>query len=108
MTTEIEWRRQWKPNLTSISWQPLNIDGDIYLIKCKFTQDSYEILLTDLTNGWYEELFENSLKKRVQVIIVAHEYFFDHEHLVIKKNTLFYSITGRCRGISFCGRHKSL
>lgn len=66
MTTEIEWRRRWKPNLTSIPWQPLNIDGDIYLIKCKFTQDSYEILLTDLTNFWYEELSENSLKKRVQ------------------------------------------
>jgi hypothetical protein len=42
MTTEIEWRRQWKPNLTSIPWQPLNIDGDIFLIKCKFTQDSYD------------------------------------------------------------------
>ena len=65
--TEIEWRRKWKPSLTSIPWQPLNIDGEIYLIKCKFTQDSYELLVTDLSNFWYEELSENALKKRIQV-----------------------------------------
>ncbi|CAG2242573.1 NHEJ1 [Mytilus edulis] len=64
--TEIEWRRRWKPDLTSIPWQPLNIDGDVYLIKCKFTQNSYELLLTNLKSFWYEELSENALKKRVQ------------------------------------------
>lgn len=63
---EIEWRRKWKPNLTSIPWQPLKIDGDIYLIKCKFTQNSYELLITDLTSFWHEELSENALKKRIQ------------------------------------------
>ncbi|CAC5404295.1 NHEJ1 [Mytilus coruscus] len=66
MTTEIEWRRRWKPDLTSIPWQPLNIDGDVYLIKCKFTQNTYELLLTNLKSFWHEELSENALKKRVQ------------------------------------------
>ncbi|KAJ8307009.1 hypothetical protein KUTeg_015093 [Tegillarca granosa] len=66
MTTEIQWRRQWKPDLRSCPWQPITIDGESYLIKTKFTQDSYEILVTDLTNFWYEELDEKNLKKRVQ------------------------------------------
>ncbi|XP_052091104.1 non-homologous end-joining factor 1-like isoform X1 [Mytilus californianus] len=66
MTTEIEWRRRWKPDLTSIPWQPLNIDGYVYLIKCNFTQNSYELLLTNLKSFWHEELSENALKKRVQ------------------------------------------
>ncbi|KAL5010795.1 hypothetical protein ScPMuIL_013100 [Solemya velum] len=66
MSTEIEWRRRWKPNLDACPWQTLFIDGKTYLIKMKFTQYSYEILLTDFTSFWFEELSDNALKKRIQ------------------------------------------
>lgn len=48
--------KKWKPSLTSIPWHSLNIDYDIYFIKRKFTQDSYELLVTEMSNFWYEEM----------------------------------------------------
>ncbi|KAL3836496.1 hypothetical protein ACJMK2_021924 [Sinanodonta woodiana] len=66
MSSEVEWRRQWKPDLCACHWQPLEIEGKVFLAKWRFTQNSYEILLTDFTLFWYEEMSDESLNKRVQ------------------------------------------
>ncbi|KAK3582736.1 hypothetical protein CHS0354_039780 [Potamilus streckersoni] len=66
MSSEVEWRRQWKPDLSACHWQPLKIEGKVFLVKWRFTQNSYEILITDFSLFWYEEMSEDSLNKRVQ------------------------------------------
>uniref|UniRef100_A0A0B6ZEC2 Non-homologous end-joining factor 1 n=1 Tax=Arion vulgaris TaxID=1028688 RepID=A0A0B6ZEC2_9EUPU len=72
MASELQWRRRWKPDLYSCPWRPLNQvelkDGDTsskYFIKTKFDDSSYELILTDLTNFWYEKLADDALTKRV-------------------------------------------
>lgn len=67
MTTEVEWRRSWKPDLSAYPWQPIQSDGKVYMIKYRFSQESYDMMLTDLTNFWYEELADAALQKRVKV-----------------------------------------
>ena len=67
MSSEVEWRRKWKPTLNAFPWQPIKVDGTFYLIKYKFATDSYEILLTDLVHFWHEELSDTALLKRVKV-----------------------------------------
>ena len=67
MTSEVEWRRRWKPDLDAFPWQPIRVDGNTYLLKYMFTTDSYKVLLTDLTNFWHEELAEQALQKRIKV-----------------------------------------
>lgn len=52
--------------MRSCPWQPVEIGGDRYLIKFRFTQDSYEILITDLVHFWYEEIEDIALRKRIQ------------------------------------------
>ncbi|KAK3105749.1 hypothetical protein FSP39_004773 [Pinctada imbricata] len=66
MSNEIEWRRKWKPDLKSLPWQPIKIDDKQYLIKCRFTVNTYELLITDMKRFWHEEISETQLKKRVQ------------------------------------------
>lgn len=68
MTTEVEWRRRWKPGLHASPWQQINSGDTSYLIKYCFSTDSYEVLLTDFTNFWFEELSNKSLKKRIQIL----------------------------------------
>lgn len=67
MTTEVEWRRKWKPGLEAFPWQPIRIKDHTYLLKYQFTTDSYKVLFTDLTNFWNEELSDQSLLKRIKV-----------------------------------------
>lgn len=67
MTSELDWRRRWKVDLKASPWKPLEIDGNKYLYKARFTLNSYEILITDMTSMWFETLPENALKKRIQV-----------------------------------------
>ena len=67
MTTEVEWRRTWKPDICAYPWQPIHCDGNVYMIKYHFSQENYEMMLTDLTSVWYEELARAALQKRVQV-----------------------------------------
>ncbi|XP_005103912.1 non-homologous end-joining factor 1 [Aplysia californica] len=65
---ELNWRRRWKPDLCACSWRPLDVpsdDGNKYLIKAKFDNSSYEVIVTDLTSFWYEKLSGDALKKRV-------------------------------------------
>ncbi|XP_064618075.1 non-homologous end-joining factor 1-like [Liolophura sinensis] len=66
MTTELQWRRTWKPDLRACPWQQMEIDGNTYLIKSRFTEDSYEVMLTDLTVVWLEQLAEGAVKKRIK------------------------------------------
>ncbi|XP_071101555.1 non-homologous end-joining factor 1-like [Haliotis cracherodii] len=66
MASELEWRRRWKPDLRACPWQPLEIGGEKYLMKTKFSIDNYEVLLTDLTSYWHEIMEENAMKKRIQ------------------------------------------
>lgn len=68
MTSEVEWRRKWKPDLSAYPWQPIQNDDTIYLIKYRFSQDNYEMMLTDLTSFWCEELADSAIQKRVKVV----------------------------------------
>lgn len=67
MATETEWRRRWKPSLEACPWQSVEVDGDNLLIKMKFSDKSYEVLITDLTSFWFESLEDKALKKRIEV-----------------------------------------
>ena len=64
MTTEIEWKRRWTPDLSVSSWRPLHIDGDTFLVKSIFLQGGYEVLVTDLTSIWHEDLQEQAITAR--------------------------------------------
>ncbi|KAK3745360.1 hypothetical protein RRG08_064684 [Elysia crispata] len=69
--TELQWRRQWKPDLSSCPWKPLPINkideetGGCFLVKSKFYNDAYEVLITDMVHFWYEKLSGAALKRRV-------------------------------------------
>ncbi|GFO20389.1 non-homologous end-joining factor 1 [Plakobranchus ocellatus] len=70
--TELEWRRQWKPDLSSCPWKPLQtFNADLvreclYLVKTKFLDDAYEFLITDMIHFWYESLSGTALKRRIK------------------------------------------
>ncbi|KAH9505430.1 hypothetical protein Btru_057265 [Bulinus truncatus] len=68
MTLELSWRRLWKPDLRASPWQQLTLDDNKYLIKSRFDDDSYEILVTNLTRFWYENLKGEKLKNRVNML----------------------------------------
>ncbi|KAK0049944.1 non-homologous end-joining factor 1 [Biomphalaria pfeifferi] len=69
MTSELLWRRHWKPDLYACPWKPLDLaDGKHYLIKSKFDDSSYELLVTDLSRFWYESLSGSKLKSRVSAL----------------------------------------
>ena len=72
MASEVEWRRKWKPGLTASPWQSLKLEDTTYLIKYCFSQDSYEILITDSTHFWFEGISDAALKKRVKVVKLLH------------------------------------
>lgn len=71
--TELQWRRQWKPDLSACPWKPLpasltTFDANTvscFLVKSKFHNDSYEFLITDMVHFWYEKLGGSALKRRV-------------------------------------------
>ncbi|XP_059154716.1 non-homologous end-joining factor 1-like [Physella acuta] len=73
MASELQWRRNWKPNLASCPWKQLSsysvkgsAAGDsCLLIKSLFGEESYELLITDLTTFWHETLSVDSLKSRI-------------------------------------------
>lgn len=75
MASELQWRRNWKPNLASYPWKQLSSysvkgcsAGDsCMLIKSLFGEESYELLITDLTTFWHETLSVDSLKSRINV-----------------------------------------
>ena len=74
--TELQWRRQWKPDLSALPWKPLPVtkvddddddDARCFLVKSKFQNDTYEFLVTDMMHFWYEKLGGTALKRRVMV-----------------------------------------
>ncbi len=71
MASELEWRRRWKPDLHGKSWKSLKIDDTSFFIKSKFSDDAYEILVSDLTSVWYEHLDGEAVKRRSKVSIGA-------------------------------------
>ncbi|XP_022090848.1 non-homologous end-joining factor 1-like [Acanthaster planci] len=66
-TTQLEWRRRWKPDLTAQIWQPFQLNRQRALVKCLFREDHYELLVYDMVTMWYEEcsraVFEQKAKK---------------------------------------------
>ncbi|KAL3836495.1 hypothetical protein ACJMK2_021923 [Sinanodonta woodiana] len=66
MTTELEWREKWLPDLRACPWHPLEINGSQFVIKWFFTACSYEIIITDFASFWYEEVKDDSLTDRVK------------------------------------------
>ena len=76
MTSELEWRRRWKPDLRARPWK--TFQDSKFLMKSKFFDDSYLILITDYTSVWFEELDEDGIKKRSKV-----KYFAETLPIVI-------------------------
>merc|ERR1711976_324913 len=64
MTTETEWRRRWKADLKTSAWRLLKTDGESFHVKSVFRDDSYEIMVTDFTTVWLEQLDAEDIKKR--------------------------------------------
>ena len=56
--------------LRSSTWIPLvtQVDSteETFLVKSIFTENSYLVLFTDLRYVWFEELFDDEIKKRFQ------------------------------------------
>ena len=63
------WRREsfQQFNLETKPWQTLNTGGYSFLVKGIFTDDSYEILVTDLACIWEESLSEQNILERSKV-----------------------------------------
>lgn len=57
--------------LRSSTWVPLiayvNDSTETFLVKSIFTEKSYLVMFTDLRYVWFEELFDDEIKKRFQV-----------------------------------------
>ncbi|XP_050406642.1 non-homologous end-joining factor 1 [Patella vulgata] len=66
LETESDWRRRFKPDLKVATWRKLTLVSGNYLLKTFFTQNSYEVLITDLCSFWHEKMEEQELKKRIQ------------------------------------------
>lgn len=62
--SEVEWRRKWKPDLKACPWQPITIGNQQFLFKCKYTHDSYELLITNNCHFWCEHLEGDELESR--------------------------------------------
>ncbi|RGB41094.1 hypothetical protein C1646_339076 [Rhizophagus diaphanus] len=63
--------------LRSSTWVPLiaciNDSTETFLVKSIFTEKSYLVMFTDLRYVWFEELFDDEIKKRFQELKVALE-----------------------------------
>ncbi|ESP02985.1 hypothetical protein LOTGIDRAFT_230440 [Lottia gigantea] len=66
LETEAEWRKRFRADLKVATWQKLTLESGNYMIKSFFTQNSYEILITDLCSFWFESLTELEIKRRIQ------------------------------------------
>ncbi len=62
--SETDWRRRWKPDLKCKPWLNLAIENQTVFVKSYFTQQSYEILVTDTSRIWIETVNGESVKKR--------------------------------------------
>ncbi|XP_077997058.1 non-homologous end-joining factor 1-like [Glandiceps talaboti] len=62
----LSWRRQWKPDLSATVWQTFVIKKARYLIKCHFSEESYEILIYDMNSMWHENCTSKRFKKRTK------------------------------------------
>ena len=63
------WRTRFPTdNLETQSWKMLEIEGQSFLVKGLFNENSYEILVTDLASIWEESLHEQDILKRSKVI----------------------------------------
>ena len=66
--SELAWRRRWKSNIEAEPWQPLQIDGNEFLIKTHFERENYKILISDFVDLWHEEADKDAVVKRSKVI----------------------------------------
>ncbi|XP_041371823.1 non-homologous end-joining factor 1-like [Gigantopelta aegis] len=89
MSREIQWRRKWHPDLKACPWQALEAGGQNFLVKTKFSNDSCEIMITDLVSFWYEHLPETTLRKRIQELNPSVEApltkILDHIKLTVER-----------------------
>ena len=76
MALELEWRRNWNPLISALSWQPLvglnktsHSTGSNFLVKCRFHENSYSLFITECVHMWSEVITEVNIKKRCKVFI---------------------------------------
>ncbi|XP_033625006.1 non-homologous end-joining factor 1-like [Asterias rubens] len=65
-SAELEWRRQWKPDLATQVWQQIQIKKQGMLVKFIFRDDCYEILLYDMITMWSEECSKDAFMKKAK------------------------------------------
>ena len=80
MTTELEWRRRWKPDIGAKSWQHLEIDGEVILAKISTGSDHCEFLLSDFTQMWHERIEGANITKRSKVRIQQFTYKYPQKY----------------------------
>ena len=68
-SAELEWRRQWKPDLATQVWQQIQIKKQGMLVKFIFRDDCYEILLYDMITMWSEECSKDAFMKKAKVTL---------------------------------------
>ena len=78
MATEKQWRRNWKETLKSKPWSHFKVEvggteAD-FLIKHLFTDDTYEIMMCDLAQVYYESLDSDIIQKRNKARINNYDY----------------------------------
>ncbi|CAB4439031.1 unnamed protein product [Rhizophagus irregularis] len=90
--------------LRSSTWVPLiayvNDSTETFLVKSIFTEKSYLVMFTDLRYVWFEELFDDEIKKRFQELKVSleqerlSEYIqFLSEYLIPQRPDITHKVT---------------
>lgn len=65
----VSWRKYHRPSLETQLWRVLRADGRDWLVKSLFKEDSYEILLSDLSTIWEEGMEARAIARRAKVIV---------------------------------------
>eukprot|EP00121_Abeoforma_whisleri_P003078 Awhi_evm1s2763 len=48
------------------AWRAFNIDGKSYFVKAIFSENSYELAITDFSNVWIEKMQEEDIETRIE------------------------------------------
>jgi len=76
--------------LVDVTWRPLTIAGENYLLKVLFRQSSFDIVLTDCVSVWHDTAVEGDIRRRNEEYNAQLEIEIDQ--LLVLLNTKFEEI----------------
>ena len=77
-------------HLVDVTWRPLTIAGENYLLKALFRQSSFEIILTDCISVWHDSASESEIRRRNEEYNAQLE--IDVDQLLVLLNSKFEEI----------------